>query len=121
VQQAAQYLGLGFALGFGGAMTYDRALRIRRLASELPSHAHVLETDAPDIAPAWIAHERNEPAQVACIAEAFAQLRSIPRERAIAQTAANALRVLPRLARALPGLAPAGEAIQRAGGLPPSS
>ncbi len=100
-QQAAQYLALGFALGFGGAMTYDRALRIRRLALELPEHAHVLETDAPDIAPEWIAHSRNEPAQVARIADAFAGLRATPRDRAIAQTSANALRVLPRLAAAI--------------------
>jgi len=100
-QQAMQYLDLGFALGFGGAMTFDRALRIRRLASELPSHAHVLETDAPDIAPEWIARSRNEPAQLARIADVFAALRDVPRELAIAQTAANALRVLPRLARAL--------------------
>ncbi|MCD6680182.1 MAG: TatD family hydrolase [Burkholderiaceae bacterium] len=112
VQQATQYLELGFALGFGGAMTFDRALRIRRLASELPSHAHVLETDAPDIAPEWIARERNEPAQVARIADVFAGLRSISREQAIAQTAENALRALPRLARALDS--PAGVAAQRA-------
>ncbi len=100
-QQARQFLDLGFALGFGGAMTYDRALRIRRLAGELPAHAHVLETDAPDIAPEWIARGRNEPAELARIADAFAQLRSIPRERALAETAANAMRVLPRLASAL--------------------
>lgn len=101
VQQATQFLDLGFALGFGGAMTYDRALRIRRLASELPAHAHVLETDAPDIAPEWIARGRNEPAEIARIADVFAGLRSIPRERALAETAANALRVLPRLAAAI--------------------
>ncbi len=119
LQQATQYLELGFALGFGGAMTFDRALRIRRLASELPSHAHVLETDAPDIAPAWIARERNEPAQVARIADAFAELRSISREQAIAQTAANAMRALPRLARALDR--PAREATQRERGIRPTS
>lgn len=97
-QQALQFLDLGFVLGFGGAMTYDRALRIRRLASELPAHAHVLETDAPDIAPEWIARGRNEPAQISRIADVFAQLRTVSRERALAETAANALRVVPRLA-----------------------
>lgn len=100
-QQARQFLELGFALGFGGAMTYERALRIRRLAHELPAHAHVLETDAPDIAPEWIARRRNEPAQVARIAGVFAMLRDLPRERAIEETAANALRVLPRLRAAI--------------------
>ncbi|MDT3680278.1 MAG: TatD family hydrolase [Burkholderiaceae bacterium] len=103
LQQATQYLELGFVLGFGGAMTYDRALRIRRLASELPADAHVLETDAPDLAPEWVARQRNEPAQLARIADAFARLRAVPREQAIAQTAANALRVLPRLARSVNG------------------
>lgn len=110
VQQAGQYLELGFALGFGGAMTYGRALRIRSLASALPEQAHVLETDAPDIAPEWIARARNEPAELARIADVFAALRAIPRERAIAQTAANALRVLPRLAVAV--AAAGGEAMQ---------
>ena len=119
VQQATQYLDLGFALGFGGAMTFDRALRIRRLASELPAHAHVLETDAPDIAPEWIGRERNEPAQVARIADVFADLRAISREQAIAQTAENALRALPRLAGALDS--PIGEATQRTRRLRPSS
>ncbi len=101
VQQAMQFLDLGFALGFGGAMTYDRALRIRRLVRELPADAHVLETDAPDIAPEWIAQGRNEPTEIARIADVFAGLRSISRERALAETGANALRVLPRLGTAI--------------------
>lgn len=100
-QQAGQFLELGFVLGFGGAMTYERARRIRRLVRELPAHAHVLETDAPDIAPEWIARSRNEPAELARIAATFAELRGIEPARALAETAANALRVLPRLAGVL--------------------
>ena len=65
LQQAQGYLDQGFALGFGGALTYERALRIRRLIGELPAQAHVLETDAPDIAPEWIARQRNEPMHLA--------------------------------------------------------
>lgn len=49
VQQAQAFIALGFKLGFGGALTYDRALQLRRLATELPLSAIVLETDAPDI------------------------------------------------------------------------
>lgn len=100
-QQARQFLDLGFALGFGGAMTWTRARRIRRLVQELPAHAHVLETDAPDIPPEWLAHGRNEPAELARIADVFAQLRGVPRAQAIAETQQNALRVLPRLGPAL--------------------
>ena len=51
-QQAEQFIGLGFKLGFGGAATYERALQIRRLIKELPLENVVTETDAPDIPPA---------------------------------------------------------------------
>jgi Tat protein secretion system quality control protein TatD with DNase activity len=46
-QQADQFLQLGFKLGFGGALTYERATRLRALATALPAHAIVMETDAP--------------------------------------------------------------------------
>ena len=109
VQQATQFLGLGMALGFGGAMTFERALQLRRLVRELPAEAHVLETDAPDIAPAWIARRRNEPAQLARIAQVFGRLRGEPPERVAQRTADNALRVMPRLGRLLaPALARPG-------------
>src|SRR3546814_3936783 len=45
-QQAHQFIGQGFALGFGGAMTFARSLQIRRLATQLPVESLVLETDA---------------------------------------------------------------------------
>ncbi len=98
-QQARMFLDLGFALGFGGAMTFARALRIRRLVTDLPPEAHVLETDAPDIAPSWLAPARNTPGELAAIAGVFAQLRSLTPHEAARQTALNACRVLPRLAR----------------------
>lgn len=104
-QQAAQFLDLGFALGMGGAMTFTRALQIRRLAAQLPETALVLETDAPDIPPAWLGiaadgqrqPARNEPAEVARMAEVLADLRQLPVDALVAQCAANACRVLPRL------------------------
>lgn len=101
-QQAAQFVELGFALGMGGAMTYARALQIRRLAAQLPIEALVLETDAPDIAPAWLGgpgqpRARNEPAEVARIAQELAQLRGQDCAEIMAATARNARRVLPRL------------------------
>lgn len=108
-QQAEAFIALGFALGFGGAMTYERALQIRRLARELPETAIVLETDAPDIPPHWLyataaAREagqgsgRNEPAELPRIAETLAGLRAWTLEQTAVITTANARRVLPRLA-----------------------
>lgn len=93
-QQADEFLKLGFRLGFGGAFTYSRATRLRALAAELPLEAIVLETDSPDIPPAWIARQRNEPAELAGIAQSLAELRGLPVGEVVRQTTANARQVL---------------------------
>jgi TatD DNase family protein len=110
-QQAQTFIEMGFALGFGGALTFDRALQLRRLATELPLSALVLETDAPDIPPHWLyktqaerksehglaVQARNEPSQLPRIGAILAQLRGLSVSDIAAATWANALRVLPQL------------------------
>ncbi len=107
-QQAEAFVALGFKLGFGGTLTYERSQQIRRLAAELPSEALVLETDAPDIPPHWLyktaeqraggaATGRNEPAELPRIAESLAALRGWTAEQTAARTRANACAALPRL------------------------
>ncbi|MBL8482049.1 MAG: TatD family hydrolase [Rhodocyclaceae bacterium] len=96
-QQAEEFIRLGFALGFGGAMTYPRALRIRELAATLPWDAIVLETDAPDIAPEFARGERNEPAHLVRIAGVLAELRAVSLQEVAERTTQSALRVLPAL------------------------
>ena len=102
-QQAQHLIGLGMAIGFGGAMTFDRARNIRRLAASLPAESLVLETDAPDISPAWVqVHPgRNQPAELARIAQVLAELRGLTLEAVAERTSLNARRVLPALQ--LPG------------------
>ncbi|MEW6131837.1 MAG: TatD family hydrolase [Pseudomonadota bacterium] len=94
MQQAREYLKLGFKLGFGGAMTYTRATSLRKLATELPLESIVLETDGPDIPPEWIAKRRNEPAELPGIAQVLAELRGIGAEEVAARTTENAEKVL---------------------------
>lgn len=97
-QQAEQFIKLGFALGIGGAMTYSRALQIRRLVQQLELKDLVLETDSPDIAPEWLTEpRRNEPFQVKAIAEVLAQLRRCSLESVLEVTGQAALRVCPKL------------------------
>lgn len=107
-QQAAQFVAMGFRLGFGGAMCFERAQQIRHLAATLPAHALVLETDAPDIPPPWLyrraqdraagqAQGRNEPAELPRIAQTLAELRGWSLAETAAVTRANALAALPRL------------------------
>lgn len=95
-QQADAYLKLGFKLGFGGAFTWTRATNLRALAKDLPLDAIVLETDSPDIPPAWLPPEqrRNEPAELLRIAGCLAELRGESLDAVIRQTSANARTVL---------------------------
>jgi TatD DNase family protein len=94
MQQAQQYIKLGFKLGFGGAMTYTRATSLRKLAVDLPLESIVLETDGPDIPPEWIAKQRNEPAELPKIAKVLAELRGIAVEEVARRTSENAVQVL---------------------------
>jgi TatD DNase family protein len=106
--QARQFVERGFRLGFGGAMTYERALQIRELARTLPESALVLETDAPDIPPHWLYRtaaerpaglaSRNVPAELPRIAVTLAQLRGWTLADTARITSANVHAALPKLA-----------------------
>ncbi len=107
-QQADTFIDLGFKLGFGGAMTFDRALQIRRIAQEVPAEALVLETDAPDIPPHWLyrtasqraqgePQARNEPGQLPRIAAVLAELRGWTLAHTATVSSRNAMDALPRL------------------------
>jgi TatD DNase family protein len=115
--QAQRFVDLGLRLGFGGAMTFERALQIRALAGALPATALVLETDAPDIPPQWLyrkaadraagvaAQGRNEPAELPRIAATLAGLRGWTLDETAAITSANVHAALPRLAALAAGMA----------------
>jgi TatD DNase family protein len=96
-QQADEFIKLGFKLGFGGAMTFPRATRLRELATTLPLESIVLETDAPDIPPEWLGKHRNQPGELPRIAAVLAGLRRLPLEDVALATTANAVAVLPAL------------------------
>lgn len=112
-QQARAFIDLGIKLGFGGAVTFEAAVKLRRLAMDLPLSALVLETDAPDIPPHWLyatATERaagqaqgvNTPAELPRMGEVIAGLRGIDPAVLAQATTASALAVLPRLAQLVP-------------------
>jgi TatD DNase family protein len=120
VQQAQACLDLGLKLGFGGTLTFDRALQVRRLAATLPLDAIVMETDAPDIQPHWLYRTReereagapqgrNEPGELPRIAQELAQLRGMSLEALAEATTRNALEAMPRL-RGLTAMSASGQA-----------
>ena len=112
LQQAQAFIGLGLKLGFGGALTYERAQQLRRLASALPLDAIVLETDAPDMPPHWLyktaeqraageAQGRNEPGELPRIAQVLVGLRGLDADALAVATTRNACDALPRLQASL--------------------
>ena len=94
LQQAARYREMGFCLGFGGMLTFERSNHLRRLATELPIDSIVLETDAPDMTVASHQYERNSPAYLPEVLETLARLRGESEPEIAQATTANALRVL---------------------------
>ncbi|MDR7308044.1 TatD family hydrolase [Rhodoferax saidenbachensis] len=110
--QAQEFIKLGFKLGFGGAVTFERAHQLRHLAQTLPLDALVLETDAPDIPPHWlyttaaergagVPQGRNTPAELPRIAQSMAELRGMPLAELADATTHNACKALPKLAALL--------------------
>ena len=94
LQQAQQYLDLGFKLGFGGMLTFERSHKLHRLAQQLPLEAIVLETDAPDMTVASHHGQRNSPEYLPECLQALADLRAEDVTDIAAQTTANAEAVL---------------------------
>ena len=74
-QQATKLLDLGCKIGVGGVITHERARKTRSTVARLPLDALVLETDAPDMAPAGVEKGQNSPEYLPQIFDALAGLR----------------------------------------------
>lgn len=92
-EQARQLHDLGFLVGLGGPVTYERARRLRKLAASLPLEQLLLETDAPDQPDAEIRGQRNEPARLATVLSVIAELRDEDPATIAAATTRNARRL----------------------------
>ncbi|RKZ67395.1 MAG: TatD family deoxyribonuclease [Gammaproteobacteria bacterium] len=93
LQQAEQYIELGFKLGFGGMLTYERSSKLRKLAADLPLESIVLETDAPDMTVFQHQYQRNSPVYLPYCLQALAGLRNETPDVIAAQTTENAISV----------------------------
>ena len=86
---AASYWGMGFCLGIGGTITYERANKTRTAVKKLPLAAILLETDAPDMPLDGNQGERNSPAYIIEIAQTLADLRGETLHHIATQTTLN--------------------------------
>ena len=93
-QQAQNYMQLGFVLGLGGALTYERAKAMHKMIKRLPRSTYVLETDSPDMAPSFAKGEVNTPMNIPQIAHHIAVIRDESLEKIFQDSSENFKRVM---------------------------
>ncbi|MGH8123883.1 MAG: TatD family hydrolase [Rudaea sp.] len=92
-EQARQLWKLGFCIGLGGPITYERARRLRGIAASMPLEFLLLETDSPDQPLHGHQGARNEPALLREVCDCVAALRGVQANEIAAATTLNAERV----------------------------
>lgn len=88
---AQEYVGLGFYLGVGGTITYERAQKTRAAVAQIPLENLLLETDAPDMPLQGKQGERNSPEYLPIVAQVLAELRGVTVDEIATATSRNAL------------------------------
>jgi TatD DNase family protein len=91
--------GLGGYVSFSGIMTFKNATDVRAVAQAAPLDRVILETDCPYLAPVPHRGRRCEPAFVADVYSAFAQLRGIDVDALKRQVAENFFRLFSKVPR----------------------
>jgi TatD DNase family protein len=94
LQTAKKAIDLGFALSFGGALTYPEARRVLDVLTKVPDEMIVIETDAPDLAPHPHRGELNRPVWISLILDRLAEVKGWSRQQAAEITSENARRIL---------------------------
>ena len=75
LQQAQAFIKLGYAIGVGGTLTYERASKTRNTLAQLPLDALLLETDAPDMPLHGFQGEPNRPERARLVWQTLCELR----------------------------------------------
>lgn len=77
VEQALEYVRMGFYIGIGGVVTFKNARKLREVVAAVPLSSIVLETDSPYLAPVPHRGERNCSLYLPLIAGEIAAVRGI--------------------------------------------
>ena len=90
IEQARQYLNMGFYLGIGGVVTFTNGRKLKEVVRYAPLEQLVLETDCPYLAPVPNRGKRNSSLNLTYIAKEIAELKAIPYEKVLEVTYNNA-------------------------------
>lgn len=95
-QQGEALIKLGFKLGIGGAISHGRATKLRKTVLSLPLESLVLETDSPDMKPAFLSGDRNTPASILLLAQIVASIKQSTLKEVIDTSNRNLSMLLPK-------------------------
>lgn len=90
VEQARQYLNMGFYLGIGGVLTFNNARKLKEVVAYAPLEQLVLETDCPYLAPVPYRGKRNDSRYLTYVAKEIANLKQIDYDAVVKATSENA-------------------------------
>ena len=93
VEQAREYLNMGYYIGIGGVLTFKNAKKLKEVAEYAPLSQIVLETDCPYLAPTPFRGKRNDSSKIAYVAEELAAIKQVPVEEVIRITNENGRRL----------------------------
>lgn len=80
LHQAERFWQLGFKLGIGGTITYERANKTREAVAAMPLESLLLETDSPDMPLSGAQGQRNSPLSLLKVLDELASVKRLPAE-----------------------------------------
>ncbi|MCL2352182.1 MAG: TatD family hydrolase [Firmicutes bacterium] len=90
VETALAYAEMGFFIGVGGIVTFDKARKLPEVVEKLPLGKLLIETDCPYLSPAPFRGKRNTSANLVYIAQKIAEIKRVTVQEAAEATYANA-------------------------------
>ena len=93
LEQAQQFIKLGYYIGVGGTITYARAQKTRNAIAALPLTSLLFETDAPDMPVAGFQGQPNRPEHLVQILAALSEIRRESKEQIAEQIYQNSLQL----------------------------
>lgn len=90
VEQARQYLNMGFLLGIGGVVTFTNARKLKEVVEYAPLEQLVLETDCPYLSPVPYRGRRNSSINLTYVAREIARLKNVDYDTVLRVTNKNA-------------------------------
>ena len=89
VEQAREYLNMGYYIGIGGVLTFKNAKKLKEVAEYAPLSRIVLETDCPYLAPVPYRGKRNDSSKLSYVVEELAAIKQTPVEEVLCITNEN--------------------------------